>query len=231
MQFLLILIQCIHLAHAGWNCNETNCNKLAKVWPLEKTEMTSLSTSSRLIGFSYFCAKCIEARVDKQYSICGKTRGVSNVFWLFLNICWGSMKTWRVERPGRLMEKIGKRFNWIHWQNISVKNNNNNLVWWHTVTLTHPTKCNTNSKVWAMSAKSNWWLLDIKNMLSKCLYSKIRLYRTRLYRNSAYIEVQSTVRPDTMSIQKMIGYIETWIYRSIHHGPLSFDITGLYCTV
>ena len=51
----------------------------------------------------------------------------------------------------------------------------------------------------------------------------IRLYRTRLYRNSAYIEVQSAVPPDTMSIQKMIGYIETWIYRSIHHGPLNFD--------
>ena len=29
--------------------------------PLEKTEMTSLSTSSRLIGFSYFCAKRKEA--------------------------------------------------------------------------------------------------------------------------------------------------------------------------
>ena len=60
-------------------------------------------------------------------------------------------------------------------------------------------------------------------------YSIIRLYRTRLYRNSAYIEVQSAVPPDTMSIQKMIGYIETWIYQSIHHGPLNFDITGLYC--
>ena len=60
-------------------------------------------------------------------------------------------------------------------------------------------------------------------------YSIIRLYRTRLYRNSAYIEVQSAVPPDTMSIQKMIGYIKTWIYRSIHHGPLNFDITGLYC--
>ena len=66
------------------------------------------------------------------------------------------------------------------------------------------------------------------NVLS--LYSIIRLYRTRLYRNSAYIEVQSAVPPDTMSIQKMIGYIETRIYRSIHHGPLNFDITGLYCT-
>ena len=31
-------------------------------------------------------------------------------------------------------------------------------------------------------------------------YSIIRLYRTRLYRNSAYIEVQSAVPPDTMLI-------------------------------
>ena len=33
MQFLSILIQCMHayLAHAGRNYNETNCNKLAKV--------------------------------------------------------------------------------------------------------------------------------------------------------------------------------------------------------
>ena len=79
-----------------------------------------------------------------------------------------------------------------------------------------------------------WWTNSFLNwvperMYTVYLYSIIRLYRTRLYRNSAYIEVQSAVPPDTMSIQKMIGYIETWIYRSIHHGPLNFDITGLYC--
>ena len=62
------------------------------------------------------------------------------------------------------------------------------------------------------------------------IYSIIRLYWTRLYRNSAFIEVQSAVPPDTMSIQKMIGYIKTWIYRSVHRGPLNFDITRLYCT-
>ena len=60
-------------------------------------------------------------------------------------------------------------------------------------------------------------------------YNIIRLYRTRLYRNSTYIEVQSAVPLDTMSLQEMIGYIETWIYRSVRHGPLNFDITGLYC--
>ena len=53
----------------------------------------------------------------------------------------------------------------------------------------------------------------------------------RLYRNSAYIEVQSAVPPDTMSIQKMIGYIQIWIYWSMHHGPLNFDITGLHCSI
>ena len=62
------------------------------------------------------------------------------------------------------------------------------------------------------------------------LYSIIRLYRTRLYRNSVFIEVQLAVSPDTMLINTKDGYIETRIYRSIHHGPLNFDIRGLYCT-
>ena len=57
-------------------------------------------------------------------------------------------------------------------------------------------------------------------------YSIIRLYRTRLYRKSVFIEVQSVVPPDTMLINTKDGYIETRIYRSIFHGPLNFDITG-----
>ena len=61
------------------------------------------------------------------------------------------------------------------------------------------------------------------------VYSIIRLYRTRLYRNSVYIELQSAVSPDTMFINTKDGYIETRIYQSIYHGPLNFDITGLYC--
>ena len=73
--------------------------------------MTSLSTSRRLIGFSYFCAKRKEARGAEQYSICGKTRGGSAMYFdYFLIFVGGSMKTWRVERLGRLKEKIGKRF-------------------------------------------------------------------------------------------------------------------------
>ena len=48
--------------------NENFFNKLAKVWPLEKTERTSLSTSSRLIGLNYFCAKREEARSAEFYS-------------------------------------------------------------------------------------------------------------------------------------------------------------------
>ena len=65
----------------------------------------------------------------------------------------------------------------------------------------------------------------------KPTYSIIRLYRTRLYRNSVYIELQSAVPSDTMFINTNDGYIETRIYRSIYHGPLNFDITGLYCTI
>ena len=60
------------------------------------------------------------------------------------------------------------------------------------------------------------------------IYSIIWLYRTRLYRNSVFIEVQLTVPPDTMLINTRDGYIETRIYWSIYHGPLNFDITGLY---
>ena len=33
-----------------------------------------------------------------------------------------------------------------------------------------------------------------------------------------------------MFIHTKDGYIETRIYQSIYHGPLNFDITGLYCT-
>ena len=64
-------------------------------------------------------------------------------------------------------------------------------------------------------------------------YSIIWLYRTlliskfRLYRSSICSPRHFS---DTMSIQKMIGYIETWIYQSIHHGPLNFDVKGLYCS-
>ena len=61
-------------------------------------------------------------------------------------------------------------------------------------------------------------------------YSIVRLYRTRLYRNSAFIEVQLAVPPDIMLINTKDGYIKTLIFRSIYHGPLNFDITGLYCT-
>ena len=32
-----------------------------------------------------------------------------------------------------------------------------------------------------------------------------------------------------MFINTKDGYIETRIYQSIYHGPLNFDITGLYC--
>ena len=110
MHFLLFLIQCIHLAHAGRNCNDTYCNKLAKVWPLEKTKMTSLSslsTSSRVIGFSNFCGKRKKGRGAEQYSICGKTRGLgaSKVFWLFLNICLGVNEN---------LEQ-GRHFNFFLW--------------------------------------------------------------------------------------------------------------------
>ena len=61
------------------------------------------------------------------------------------------------------------------------------------------------------------------------IYSIIRLYRTRLYRNSVYIEVQSAVPSDKMLINTKGGYIDTRINRSIYHGPLNFDITELYC--
>ena len=33
-----------------------------------------------------------------------------------------------------------------------------------------------------------------------------------------------------MNYNFRIGYIETRIYQSTYHGPLDFDITGLYCT-
>ena len=69
---------------------------------------------------------------------------------------------------------------------------------------------------------------EIARLGNSCLnYSIIWLYRTRLYRNSVYIELQSAVPPDTMFINTKDGYIETRIYRSIYHGPLNFDITGL----
>ena len=51
------------------------------------------------------CAKRKEARDAEQYSICGKTRGGQQcICWLFLNICWGSTKTWRIERLGRSLK-------------------------------------------------------------------------------------------------------------------------------
>ena len=59
--------------------DETAMKQIVINWPKfdpwNKTEMTSLSTSSRLIGFSYFCAKHKKVRGAEQYSICGKTRG------------------------------------------------------------------------------------------------------------------------------------------------------------
>ena len=68
-------------------------------------------------------------------------------------------------------------------------------------------------------------------------YSIIRLYRTRLYRNSAYIEVQSAVPPDTMLIStkdarlyrtrfiQNLGYFEA-IFQSLSIKSLS-DISNM----
>ena len=65
--------------------DETAMKQIVINWPKfdpwKKTEMTSLSTSSRLIGFSYFCAKRKEARGAEQYSICGETRGGSAMYF------------------------------------------------------------------------------------------------------------------------------------------------------
>ena len=86
-------------------CNETNCNKLAKVWPWKKLRWCPYQqAASRLIGFSFFARSAKKHETLSSTRFVVKPEGDSNVCWLFLNICWGSTKTWRIERLGRSLK-------------------------------------------------------------------------------------------------------------------------------
>ena len=73
----------------------------------------------------------------------------------------------------------------------------------------------------------NFWKIELETIHFGA-YSIIRLYRTRVYRNSAYIEVQSAVPPDTMLINtkearlyQNSGISKSWLFRSYFSVPVN----------